>query len=94
MEMLAWHLPGLGEHEEAAEYFSQVARRAQSERNRGRAALLQASLTFAAKDERYGRQLMQRLLEQTTRSPFRPAVQKSAETFMPELRPAPKPQKK
>ena len=94
MEMLAWHLTGLGEHEEAAECFSQVARRAQSERNRVRASLLQASLTFAAKDERYGRQLMQSLLEQTTRSPFRPAVQKSAETFMPELRPAPKPQKK
>ena len=34
---------------------------------------------------------MQRLLEQTPRSPFRPAVQKTAETFMPELRPAPKP---
>lgn len=94
MEMLAWHLTGLGEHEEAAECFSQVARRAQSERNRVRTALLHASLTFAAKDERYGRQLMQSLLEQTTRSPFRPAVQKSAETFMPELRPAPKPQKK
>ena len=94
MEMLAWHLTELGEHEEAAECFAQVARRAQNERNRVRAALLQASLTFAAKDECYGRQLMQRLLEQTPCSPFRPAVQKSAETFMPELRPAPKPQKK
>lgn len=94
LEMQAWHLTELGELEAAAECFSQVARRAQSERNRVRAVLLQASLTFAVKDERYGRQLMQRLLEQTVHSPFRPAVQKSAETYMPELRPAPKPQKK
>lgn len=92
MEMLAWHLLEMGDSEEAAECFNQVARRAQSERNRVRPALLQATLAFAAKDERYGRQLMQRLLEQTPRSPFRPAVQKTAETFMPELRPAPKPQ--
>lgn len=91
MEMLACHLAGLGELDEAGECFAQVARRAQSERNRVRPALLQATLAFAAKDERYGRQLMQRLLEQTTRSPFRPAVQKTAETFMPELRPAPNP---
>lgn len=94
MEMLAWHLTELGELEEAAECFSQASRRAQSERNRLRTALLQASVTFAAKDERYGRQLMQRLLEQTVHSPFRRAVQKSAETYMPELRPAPKAQKK
>lgn len=92
MEMLAWHLAGLGELDEAAECFGQVARRAQSERNRVRAALLQATLEFMDKDERYGRQLMQRLLEETPRSPFRPAVQKTAETFMSELRPAPKPQ--
>lgn len=90
-EMLAWHFAGLGELTEAAEYFGQVARLAQNERNRVRASLLQASLAFLNKDERYGRELMQRLLEQTTRSPFRPAVQKTAETFMPELRPAPKP---
>lgn len=94
LEMLAWHLAELGELDEAAECFGQVARRAQSERNRVRPALLQATLAFADKDERYGRQLMQRLLEETQRSPFRPAVQKTAETFMPELRPAPKPQKK
>lgn len=91
LEMLAWHLAEMGELDEAAECFAQVARRARSERNRVRASLLQATLAFAGKDERYGRQLMQRLLEQTTRSPFRPAVQKTAETFMPELRPAPKP---
>lgn len=91
-EMLAWHLTGLGELDAAAESFGQVARRAQSERNRVRSALLQATLAFADKDERYGRQLMQRLLEETPRSPFRPAVQKTAETFMPELRPTPKPQ--
>lgn len=94
MEMLAWYLTELGDLEEASECFSQAARRAQSERNRVRTSLLQASLTFAAKDERYGRQLMQRLLEQTVHSPFRPAVQKSAEIYMPELRPAPKSQKK
>ncbi len=87
MEMLAWHLTELKDYAAAAECFSQVARRAQSERNRVRATLLQASLAFADKDERYGRQVMQRLLEQTSRSPFRPAVQKTAETFMPELRP-------
>lgn len=92
MEMLAWHLAGLGEFDDAGECFGQVSRRAQSERNRVRTALLQATLAFADKEERYGRQLMQRLLEQTPRSPFRPAVQKTAETFMPELRPAPKPQ--
>ena len=91
LEMLAWHLAGLGELEQAAECFAQVARRAQNERNAVRSSLLQATLAFANKDERYGRQLMQRLLEQTPRSPFRPAVQKTAETFMPELRPAPKP---
>lgn len=93
MEILAWHLAGLGELEQAGECFGQVSRRAASERNRVRAALLQATLAFAAKDEHYGRQLMQRLLEGTTRSPFRPAVQATAETFMPELRPAPKPAK-
>lgn len=92
LEIFAWHLASLGELEEAAGYFGQVSRFAKDERNRVRAALLQATLTFAAKDERYGRELMQRLLEQTPRSPFRPAVQKTAETFMPELRPAPKPQ--
>lgn len=91
-EMLAWHLVGLGELDAATESFGQVVRRAQSERNRVRPALLQATLAFADKDERYGRQLMQRLLEETPRSPFRPAVQKTAEIFMPELRPAPKPQ--
>lgn len=92
LEMLAWHLAAVGESEDAAEYFGRVARLARNERNRVRAGLLQATLAFANKDERYGRQLMQRLLEQTPRSPFRPAVQKTAETFMPELRPAPKPQ--
>ena len=92
LEMLAWHLAGLGELDEAAGYFGQVARRAQSERNRVRASLMQGSLAFLNKDESYGRQVMQRLLEQTVRSPFRPAVQKTAEIFMPELRPAPKPQ--
>lgn len=92
LEMFAWHLAGLGELEAAAECFGQVARRARSERNKVRTALLQATLAFAAKDTRYGRQLMQRLLEQTPHSPFRPAVQNTAETFMPELRPAPKPQ--
>lgn len=92
LEMLAWHLAELGELEVAAECFAQVARRAKSERNRVRAALLQATLAFANKEEDYGRRLMQRLLQDTTRSPFRPAVQKTAETFMPELRPAPKPQ--
>ena len=94
MEMLACHLADLGELEEAGECFGQVARRAQSERNRVRALLLQASLAFAAKEERYGRRLMQQLLEQTSRSPFRPAVQKTAEVFMPELRPAPKAEEK
>lgn len=95
MEMLAWHLASVKDLDAAAECFSQVARRAQSERNRVRALLLQATLAFVGKDERYGRQLMQRLLEQTPRSPFRPAVQKTAESFMPELRPAPpQPQKK
>ena len=89
-EMLAWHFAGLGELAESAEHFGQVARHAQNERNRVRASLMQATLAFLNKEERYGRQLMQRLLEQTTRSPFRPAVQKTAETFMPELRPAPK----
>ena len=93
LEMYAWHLAALGDIEAAAGYFGQVARMAQNERNQVRAALLQATLAFANKDERYGRELMQRLLEQTTRSPFRPAVQKTAETFMPELRPQPKPQK-
>ena len=78
----------------SGECFGQVARRAQSERNRVRALLLQASLAFAAKEERYGRRLMQQLLEQTSRSPFRPAVQKTAEVFMPELRPAPKAEEK
>jgi predicted metal-dependent hydrolase len=92
LEMLAWHLAELGDLEVAAECFAQVARRAKSERNRVRAALLQATLAFANKEEDYGRRLMQRLLQDTTRSPFRPAVQKTAETFMPELRPAPKPQ--
>lgn len=92
LEMLAWHLAELGELNLASECFGQVARRAQSERNRVRALLLQATLAFAGKDEAYGRRLMQRLLELTRRSPFRPAVQKTAETFMPELRPAPKPQ--
>ena len=91
MEMLAWHLAEQKDYHTAIECFGQVARRAQSERNRVRAQLLQASLAFIAKDERYGRQLMQRLLETTTRSPFRPAIQKTAETYMPELRPAPKP---
>ena len=62
-----------------------------AQRNRVRAALMQATLAFVSKDERYGRQLMQHLLEQTPQSPFRPAVQKTAEAFMPELRPAPKP---
>lgn len=90
LEMLAWHLAELKDYEQAGACFGQVARRAQDERNRVRAALLQASLAFAAKDERYGRELMQRLLEQTTVSPFRPAVQKTAESFMPELRPVPK----
>ncbi len=94
LEMLAWHLAELGELKQAGECFGQVARRARSERNRVRASLLQATLAFADKEEPYGRRLMQRLLEQTPRSPFRPAVQKTAETFMPELRPAPKPQKK
>ncbi len=92
LEMLAWHLAGLGELEEAAEYYGQVARRAQSERNSVRAALMQATLAFLNKDERYGRQVMQTLLERTVVSPYRPAVQKTAEIFMPELRPAPKPQ--
>ena len=92
--MLAWHLAELGELKQAGECFGQVARRARSERNRVRASLLQATLAFADKEEPYGRRLMQRLLELTPRSPFRPAVQKTAETFMPELRPAPKPQKK
>ncbi len=95
LEMLAWHLAGMGEVKEAGDVFSMVARRAQTERNRVRAALLQATLAFLDKDEQYGRELMKRLLEQTTRSPFRPAVQKTAETFMPELRPPPpSPQKK
>lgn len=91
LEMLAWHMAGLGELDTAAGYFGQVARRAQSERNRVRASLMQGTLAFLNKDEGYGRQVMQRLLEQTVGSPFRPAVQKTAETFMPELRPAPKP---
>lgn len=94
LEMLAWHLAELKDMEQAGACFGQVARRAQDERNRVRAALLQATLAFADKDERYGRELMQRLLEQTPGSPFRPAVQKTAEAFMPELRPAPKPQPK
>ena len=92
LEMLAWHLAELGELEVAAECFSQVSRRARSERNRVRPALLQATLAFVNKEEDYGRRLMQRLLQDTTRSPFRPAVQKTAESFMPELRPAPTPQ--
>ena len=92
LEMLAWHLAELGELEVAAECFSQVSRRAQSERNRVRSALLQATLAFVNKEEDYGRRLMQRLLQDTTRSSFRPAVQKTAESFMPELRPAPTPQ--
>lgn len=91
MEMLAWHLAEQKDYATAVECFGQVARRAQSERNRVRAQLLQASVAFLGKDERYGRQLMQRLLETTRQSPFRPAVQTTAETFMPELRPAPAP---
>jgi hypothetical protein len=92
MEMLAWHLAGQKDYNAAVEAFGQVARRAQSERNRVRAQLMQASVAFIAKDTRYGRQLMQSLLEKTSLSPFRPAIQKTAETYMPELRPAPKPQ--
>ena len=94
MEMLGWHLAHQKDYQIAGECFSQVARRAQSERNRVRAQLMQASLAFIAKDTRYGRQLMQGILERTTLSPFRPAIQKTAETYMPELRPAPKPQPK
>ena len=94
MEMLGWHLAHQKDYQTAGECFSQVARRAQSERNRVRAQLMQASLAFIAKDTRYGRQLMQGILERTTLSPFRPAIQKTAETYMPELRPAPKPQPK
>ena len=92
LEMLAWHLAELGELDVAMECFGQVARRAKDERNRVRPSLLQATLAFVRKEEHYGRQLMQRLLVDTPRSPFRPAVQKTAETFMPELRPAPNPQ--
>ena len=92
MEMLGWHLAEQKDFQTAVECFGQVARRAQSERNRVRAQLMQASLAFMAKDTRYGRRLMQGILERTTRSPFRPAIQKTAETYMPELRPAPKPQ--
>lgn len=91
MEMLAWHLAELGELSDAAECFGQVARGARQHRNRVRAVLIQATLAFADKDEHTGRLLMQRLLALTVRSPFRLAVQKTAETFMPELRPAPKP---
>lgn len=91
LEMLAWHLASLGELAEAAECFGQVARRAQNERNRVRASLMQGTLAFLNKEESYGRQVMQSLLEKTQGSPFRPAVQKTAETFMPELRPAPAP---
>ncbi len=89
-EMLACHLAELGDLEAAADYYGHVARGARDERNRVRASLMQATLAFLNKDERYGRQVMQGLLERTTRSPFRPAVQKTAETFMPELRPVPK----
>lgn len=92
MEMLAWKLTEQKDFQTAVECFGQVARRAQSERNQVRARLLQASIAFIAKDSRYGRQLMQSLLEKTTQSPFRPAIQKTAETYMPELRPAPKPE--
>ena len=92
MEMLAWHLAEQKDYNAAVEAFGQVARRAQSERNRVRAQLMQASVAFIAQDTRYGRQLMQSLLEKTSLSPFRPAIQKTAETYMPELRPAPKPQ--
>ncbi|MBR5889192.1 MAG: TIGR03790 family protein [Akkermansia sp.] len=91
-EMLAWHYAELKDYPAAIEAFGQVGRRAQDERNRVRAELLQANLAFVNKDERYGRLLMQRLLEKTTMSPFRPAVQQTAELHMPELRPAPKPQ--
>lgn len=91
MEMLGWHLAEQKDYHTAVECFGQVARRAQSERNRVRAQLMQASLAFIAKDTRYGRQLMQGILERTPRSLFRPAIQKTAETYMPELRPAPKP---
>ncbi len=91
MEILGWYLAELKDFNAAIECFGQVARRAQSERNCVRAELMQATLAFVSKDERYGRQLMQHLLEQTPQSSFRPAVQKTAEAFMPELRPAPKP---
>ncbi len=91
-EMLAWHYAELKDYPAAIEAFGQVGRRAQDERNQVRAELLQANLAFVSKDVRYGRLLMQRLLEKTTMSPFRPAVQQTAEIHMPELRPAPKPQ--
>lgn len=90
-EMLAWHYAELQDYPAAIECFGQVARRAQDERNQLRAELMQASFAFKSKDERYGRLLMQRILEKTPQSQFRPAVQKIAEAYMPELRPAPKP---
>ena len=91
-EMLAWHYAELKDYPAAIEAFGQVGRRAQDERNQVRAELLQATMAFKSKDARYGRLLMQRLLEKTPMSPFRPAVQQTAEVYMPELRPAPKPQ--
>lgn len=91
-EMLAWHYAELKDYHAAIDAFGQVGRLAQNERNQVRAELLQANLAFVSKDERYGRLLMQRLLEKTTMSPYRPAVQQTAEFYMPELRPAPKPQ--
>ena len=91
-EMLAWHYAELKDYPAAIEAFGQVGRRAQDARNQVRAELLQATMAFKSKDERYGRLLMQRLLDKTPMSPFRPAVQQTAEVYMPELRPAPKPQ--
>ncbi len=92
LEMLAWHYAGLKDYPAAIEAFGQVGRRAQDERNQVRTELMQAHFAFVSKDGRYGRLLMQRLLEKTPQSVFRPAVQKIAEKHMPELRPAPKPQ--
>ena len=87
-EAFAWHCAETNRLDKAAEYFRMAAQLSQTPRDWARNTLLQITAEYNRGEKAVAETLMRRMLEQTLGSPYRKAIEQTADTVVEERRKA------
>ncbi|MDO4221162.1 MAG: TIGR03790 family protein [Akkermansia sp.] len=87
-EAFAWYCTENARMDKAAEYFRMAAQLSQTPRDWTRNTLMQITVEYVRGEKAVAESLMKRMLEQTLSSPYRKAIEQTADTVVEERRKA------